>query len=440
MYVEGHGCSASFADTEILTGLITVGGFELAENEEEADVSVIVTCSVKTVTEQRMLSRIQQLSDGGRRKVVVAGCLPKINSDKILKIDPNLSMLGPGNLDKIVPTLVSTLAGKRITYLESSKLIKLGMPRTRKNEIIGVVEIASGCLSSCTFCQVKLIKGVVFSYPEERILLEVKSLIHQGSREIWLTSTDNACYGRDSHSSLPEIIRKVALLEGDFRIRVGMMNPTVTQRILEDLIEVYHNEKVFKFLHLPVQSGNDRILKEMQRGYSVQNFCEMVSSFRAEHPWLTLSTDIIVSFPSETETEFQDSMELLRKIKPDVVNLSRFGARFGTKAAKMDKQIDSSVAKDRSSRMTFLLKEIARKSNERWRGWRGEILIDELGRDALIGRNFAYKSCVLKDSFFGANDIERRKFLGKELQVKVVGATASTLSVEPMERDLVFPI
>ncbi len=435
VFLEGHGCSASFADTEILGGIISSNGYELVDAEEDADISVLVTCSVKSVTEQRMLSRIRELSDGGKRRLIVAGCLPKADPRKIRKIDPNMSMIGPGNLDKIVPALQSSLDGGQATFLENTKLVKLGLPRTRKNQVIGIIEIASGCLSSCSFCQVKLVKGVIFSYPEQDLVEEARSLIQQGSREIWLTSTDNACYGRDSKSSLPNLLRKVTQIEGGFKVRVGMMNPIVTVRILEDLIEVYLSEKVFKFLHLPVQSGNDRVLLEMQRGYNVRKFCEMVKRFREKHPFLTLSTDVIVGFPNETESDFEDSMELLRKIKPDIVNLSRFGARPGTKAELMHGQVSSQISKDRSERMTVLIKEISRDLNNAWVGWKGEILLDEIGREAIVGRNFAYKPCVIKSIDLGTSGRDVKELLGKSARVEIVSATSSTLSAVLLDHD-----
>jgi threonylcarbamoyladenosine tRNA methylthiotransferase CDKAL1 len=430
VFVEGHGCSASFADTEIITGLIGRAGYEVIEDENKADVSVLVTCSVKTVTEQRMLSRIRELSQGGKRKVVVAGCLAKAEPQKVLALDHSLSLVGPNNLDKVVPAIESTLKGSKLISLENNRLAKVGLPRTRKNNTIGIVEIASGCLSSCTFCQVKLVKGTVFSYPEEGILDEVAALTREGVSEIWLTSTDNSAYGRDSRSSLAKLLERTCAIEGNFRVRVGMMNPLLTRSMQSEVITAFKHEKVFKFLHLPVQSGSDGVLKWMQRGYTSEDYYSTVECFRSEIPDLTLSTDMIVGFPGESESDFEDSLKMLQRSTPDIVNLSRFGAREGTKAAKMDSQIRSDVAKDRSARMTTVVKEISLKNNNKWIGWSGEILIDEIGSGALIGRNFAYKPCVLKvPENFLRN--KASKVLGKNVSVKVISATPSTLRVSP---------
>lgn len=420
VYVEGHGCSASFADTEILRGMVSRGGYELVEDEHSADVSVLVTCSVKTVTEQRMFSRIKELSRGPG-KLIVAGCLPKAEYNQIFDIAPNLSMLGPGNLDSILPTLEATLDGRRLVSLESNKLVKLGLPRSRLNQVVGIVEIASGCLSSCTFCQVKLVKGTVFSYPEAEIVEEARRMVSEGAKEIWLTSTDNAAYGRDSRSTLPSLIRKITAIPGSFMIRVGMMNPLLTDRMLDDLVDVFQHNKVFKFLHLPVQSGSDRILKLMQRGYKVDDFFDTVNAFRKAIPSITLSTDIIVGFPTESDSEFEESMNLIEKARPDVVNLSRYGARPGTKAAEMDSQVSSEEAKRRSTKMTALTKQVAREKNQNWVGWKGEVLVDESVKMAYVGRNYAYKPCLI-----GADDASSTG-LGSSLFVQVHAATAATL-------------
>lgn len=422
IYVEGHGCSASFADTEMIQGALSNGGYLLVDDSREADLNIIVTCGVKSVTEQRMISRISQLSSDGK-KLIVAGCLPKADPDKILKMNPNFTLIGPDNLDVLLPAVKATISGDQLVSIESKRLVKLGMPRTRKNKVVGIVEIASGCLSSCTFCQVKLVKGTVFSYPEEQIIREAERLIEQGAREIWLTSTDNSAYGRDSRTNIAHLLSKICEIEGEFMVRVGMMNPLLTQKNQDELIDSFSHPKVFKFLHLPVQSGSDRILREMQRGYSADSYFETVRAFRSKLPCLTLSTDIIVGFPSESESEFEESMELIRLSRPDIVNISRFGAREGTKAAIMDNQIDSRRSKDRSTRMTHLVKEISAHNNRDWMNWKGQVLLDEVGKGAVIGRNFAYKPCVIVEEEFLSGEPP----LGEFAIVRVCDFTSSTL-------------
>ncbi|MHB1908151.1 MAG: tRNA (N(6)-L-threonylcarbamoyladenosine(37)-C(2))-methylthiotransferase [Nitrososphaerales archaeon] len=422
VYVEGHGCSASLADTEIITGIIGHEGFAITDTPSKADVSVLVTCSVKSITEARMIERIKDLSHDGR-KLIVAGCLPKADPKKILSISPSLSMIGPGDVDKIVPAVESTLENHHFVSLSSSKLVKVGLPRSRRNQTIGIVEIASGCLSACTFCQVKLVKGTVFSYPEKDIIDEVKSMVSSGVREIWLTSTDNAAYGRDSRSSLSDLVRKIANLDGDFMIRVGMMNPLLTDSQRDELIEIFNHDKVFKFLHLPVQSGSNRILKLMRRGYDVEDYLQTVRTFRESVKDLTLSTDIIVGFPSETEEDFQDSLQLIKDSQPDVLNLSRFGAREGTSAAVMPNQVTPAVSKQRSRVMSQYWRSVSLARNRKWISWRGTALVDETVRGAVIARNPSYKPCVIKSD-------SSKVSVGEKVTVKIFGATPFTLRAE----------
>jgi threonylcarbamoyladenosine tRNA methylthiotransferase CDKAL1 len=175
-------------------------------------------------------------------------------------------------------------------------------------------------------------------------------------------------------------------------------------------------------LHLPVQSGSNRILKVMQRGYTVEDFQVTLQAFRSAIPSLTVSTDMIVGFPSESEQEFEDSLALLRKARPDIVNISRFGPRPGTKAAAMDSPISQEESKKRSTTMTHLVRQISRENNERWIGWRGSVLIDERVKNALVGRNFSYKPCLVM-----SREYEPEKCLGLEREIKITGATASTL-------------
>jgi threonylcarbamoyladenosine tRNA methylthiotransferase CDKAL1 len=428
IFIEGHGCSASFADTEIISGLVSRSGYQIVSEETSADLSILVTCSVKSVTEQRMLARIRELRSSGQ-KVLVAGCLSAAEPNKILEIDKSLSLLGPGNLDKVEQAVASTLKGEQFVSIENSKLVKLGMPRVRQNRAIGIVEISSGCLSSCTFCQVKLVKGIVFSYPEDKILEEVKLLLSQGAKEIWLTSTDNSAYGKDTKTSLPSLIRKICAIDSDFKLRIGMMNPLLTKgQTLDDLITEFQDDKVYKFLHLPVQSGSERILKLMQRGYTVEDYLSTIDMFRSAIPNLSLSTDVIVGFPSESETDFDETVELIRKSKPDVLNLSRFGARGGTKAATMDNQIPPWVSKERSERLSRIWKQLALERNQRWIGWKGQALVDECVEEAFIARNDSYKPCLIERKLLGANDP-----IGTEVQIEVTSATSFTLHAIPLQ-------
>ena len=387
IFVEAYGCSASFADSEMISGLIVNGGHTLATSPSESDLNLIVTCSVKDTTANKMMYRIKSLKT---KPLIVAGCLAKAEQSNVEKFAENASLLGPNSLGKTLDVINSTLMGKKQIALEDSDLSKVGLPKVRLNSAVGIVEIASGCMSECTFCQTKLAKGDLSSYRLGDIVRQVQTEIKEGCKEVWLTSTDNGCYGFDIGTDLPTLVNAVSEIPKDFMIRVGMMNPMYMSRIKQNLIESYDNEKVFKFLHIPVQSGSDKVLNDMKRGHTSETFREIVKKTKERFENFTISTDIIVGFPSETEEDFQKTITLLDETKPDVVNLSKYSARPGTDAAEL-KQIDAAEIKRRSKVIFDQINKISLKSNEKWIGWKGKVLFDENTEEGIKGRNYAYK-------------------------------------------------
>ena len=191
-----------------------------------------------------------------------------------------------------------------------------------------------------------------------------------------------------------------------------MMNPMYLPHILDDMVALFHrNDKIFKFLHIPVQSGSDRILKKMKRGHTAKTFNDVVQAFRDKIPEITICTDIIVGFPSETDKDFKETLDLVARSKPDIVNISRYGARPGTEAYIWKGiRIKSQVSKKRSESLHTLATRIAAERNSLWQGWQGEIIIDEIGKVAQ-GRNYAYKPVVISSS------ADRR--LGEKIYVRV---------------------
>ena len=387
IFVEAYGCSASFADSEMISGLIVNGGHTLATSPSESDLNLIVTCSVKDTTANKMMYRIKSLKT---KPLIVAGCLAKAEQNNVEKFVENASLLGPNSLGKTLDVINSTLMGKKQIALEDSDLSKVGLPKVRLNSAVGIVEIASGCMSECTFCQTKLAKGDLSSYRLGDIVRQVQTEIKEGCKEVWLTSTDNGCYGFDIGTDLPTLVNAVSEIPKDFMIRVGMMNPMYMSRIKQNLIESYDNEKVFKFLHIPVQSGSDKVLNDMKRGHTSETFREIVKKTKERFENFTISTDVIVGFPSETEEDFQKTITLLDETKPDVVNLSKYSARPGTDAAEL-KQIDAAEIKRRSKVIFNQINKISLKSNEKWIGWKGKVLFDENTEEGIKGRNYAYK-------------------------------------------------
>ena len=393
IFVESYGCSASFADSEMISGLILNGGHTLVDDSSESDLNVVVTCSVKDATANKMINRIKSLKS---KPLVVAGCLPKAEKSTVEKFTENASLLGPNSLGKTLQVIDSTLNGRKQIALEDSDLSKVGLPKVRLNPAVGIVEIASGCMSECTFCQTKLSKGDLSSYRLGDIVRQVQTEINEGCKEIWLTSTDNGCYGFDIGTDLPSLVNAVADIPGDFMVRVGMMNPMYMPRIKEGLMKSFDSDKVFKFLHVPVQSGSDKVLHDMKRGHTAGTYREIVKKTKERFGDFTISTDIIVGFPSENEEDFQKTVDLLDETRPSAVNLSRYSARPGTEAAEW-KQMDVVEVKRRSKIIFEQINKISTENNQKWIGWMGKVLFDEKTDEGIKGRNFAYKPVFVPD-------------------------------------------
>ena len=413
IFVESYGCSASFADGEMISGLILNGGHTLVEDSEDSDLNIVVTCSVKDATANKMIHRIKSLKE---KPLVVAGCLPKAEKSTVEKFTENASLLGPNSLGKTLQIIDSTLNGQKLIALDDTDLSKVGLPKVRLNPYVGIVEIASGCMSECTFCQTKLSKGDLTSYRLGDIVRQVQTEIKEGCKEVWLTSTDNGCYGFDIGTDLPSLVNAISEIPEEFMLRVGMMNPMYMPRIRDDLIKAYNNDKVFKFIHIPVQCGSNKVLNDMKRGHTAETFRDIVNKIRSQFKDFTISTDIIVGFPTETEEDFQKTVDLLDEIKPDVVNLSKYSARPGTDAAEL-KQIDAVEVKRRSKMIFEQISKISIENNKKWIGWKGKVLFDEKTDEGIKGRNFAYKPIFVKD------DVD----IGQSHTVEITDVTVSTL-------------
>jgi threonylcarbamoyladenosine tRNA methylthiotransferase CDKAL1 len=421
VYIESYGCSNSQAEAEIMAGLLEKAGFDVVSNENNADVLIVVTCYVKSPTQQKILFRIRQLNQRySDKKIIIAGCMPEGIHGKLMDVSPESSMVSTHHVKDIVKAVEKTTKGKRVEYLGESKQVKLCLPKIRKNSLIDIVPISSGCNSSCSYCCVRLAKGKLFSYPKEMIVKEVRDSVRQGCKDIWITSQDNASYG---DGRLPELMNELSRISGSFFVRIGMMNPKSVLPILSDLISAYRNEKIYKFLHLPVQSGDDAILGKMNRGYKANDFEKIVDAFRNNFR-CQLWTDVIVGFPGETEKQFQKTFKLIEKTKPDWVNVSRYGPRPGTPASKM-KRVESKIVSRRCSELSKLVRELSLKKNREWIDWKGEILIYKRGkeRNQWFGRNFAYKPFLVE--LKGSNH-------GRLIDVRAVQAKRAFIVAEPV--------
>jgi len=414
-YLETFGCSANQSDSEIMAGLLSRAGFVVISDEnaaKNADLLILNTCTVKAPTEQRALFRIAELSKL-RKPLIVAGCLAQTQPDRIRSLAPKASIVGTHAVTNIAKFAIRALEGERVEELgEGGK--KICLPKIRRNPVVDIVQINEGCSGHCTFCGTKAARGDLFSYPIEEIVREVSAAKAAGCKEFWLTSQDCGAYGLDNEKNLARLLKEItAKVAGKYFLRVGMANPTYVKTCAGELIEAFKHPNVFKFLHIPVQSGSDKVLADMKRGHSADDVINIVAKFRKAFPEIQIWTDIIVGYPTETEEDFRLSLELIEEIQPDYVNVSRFGARPGTAAAQL-KPLKTEVLKDRSRRMSALCRTIALERNKKWLGWRGEVLVDEFNHEKqnFVGRNFAYKSIVLRG----------KHQLGEILEIKIKNA------------------
>ena len=393
VYIETQGCTANKAYSEMLAGILK-GKHKIVDNLKDAELIIINSCALKTPTENAILREIEKYP---KKKIQVIGCLPK-SFPEHPKLKKFFNMQTPIDV----------------------KGVKLNFPRIRKNKLIGIVPVSEGCLNNCTFCAGKLAKGNLFSYPETQILKEVKNALKEGCKEIYITSQDMGCYGFDRKTNLVELLKKVVSIDGNFWVRIGMMNPDHVLKFLEELIEIYKSEKIYKFLHIPVQSGSNSVLKSMNRTYNASDFEKIVKSFRKEIHNVVISTDIIVGFPGETEKDFKESYDLIKKTKPDILNITRYWPRKGTKAADFPNQLHSRDKKERSRKITELFDKITIDSNKKWIGKETEVLINSNGKykNQYKGRNIFYKPVVVKSN---------KDVLGKKIKVKIKDVSKSSL-------------
>lgn len=415
IYFEPYGCTLNYGESGIMEELVETAGNTIVQEPAQADVLVLVTCTVIETTENKMLKRLTEFSQT-KKPVIVAGCMASVQAETILTTMPSAQLLPPDKIYEIPQVLESI--GKKLNLknedIEDS-------PQKSITSIDAIVPISNGCLGSCTYCITRLARGDLRSYPPEKVIKSISDALSQTQYEIRLTAQDTAVYGLDQQTNLPCLLKLVNEKfsgRNDFRIRVGMMNPNTTIPILDDLIDQYKSDLIFKFLHLPVQSGDDDILREMKRGYKVKDFIKIVDKFREALPELTLSTDIIIGYPGETEEQFQNSVELIKKVRPNIINITRFSARPGTEAYDCKDKIHGRIQKERSRILTKVRFEISKNLNGQAIDETKRILVTEVGKgNSVMGRTDNYQTVVVKEKFK----------LGNFVNVKIVDATNSYL-------------
>ena len=412
VYLETYGCTLNQADSDIMGGILRHAGFRLVKKTDEADVVILNTCTVKGRTENKIISRIEALRKQGKR-IVAAGCL-SINEKRVRTACPEAVLVYPGAVSFIAEAVRKAANGEGGEFREKSA--KEGLPRIFTKPILRI-PIQEGCVGNCHFCQTKLARPYLMSYSVKWLRSWVEEGVKKGAKEIQLTGMDSGAYGLDLGTDLVALLEEMREVRGDFRIRLGMINPGHAKKMLPKLLDIFKDRKFYKFFHLPVQTGSEKVRREMNRAHSVADFRKVVRAIRKKFPDACISTDIIVGYPTETRKDFEKTLKLVKEIKPDIVNVSKFASRRGTTAAEM-REIPTDEVKRRSTELAELVHKIGAEKNRKFEGKRMEVLVTEKGK-TLKGRAENYKQvCVLGKS---------KLKLGDKVRVRIIGSNFGSL-------------
>lgn len=395
--VLNYGCSANLAESEVIKGLLKRAGHEVTSNGE---ITILNLCTVKgDLSALRNVRKIYEKNQGN--KVIITGCITNKLRELVKEKYPETSIMTTHQLSRVTE-VVDRVVNDEIVELKLEKSEqKVNLPKIRTNPCVGIVIISNGCLSTCTYCSTKQVKGYLKSYSLQLIKKEVENCVKEGCKEIWLTSQDNGCWGFDINSNPGKLLRVVCDVEGEFFVRFGMASPQHVMKNIDSIIEAYKNTKMFKFLHVPVQSGSNKVLKDMRREYTVELYKELIAKFKKEIPEIRIATDIITGFPTESAEDFEKTIKLVKETLPDVVNISKFVARPGTIAARM-KNLPSEVTKERTKQLTKVSREISREQLKKYLGWRGRVVVESQGKNnTVIARNAEYVPIVLQKGQVG---------------------------------------
>ncbi len=403
IYIETFGCTFNKADSQIMAGLLQEDHANIVSTPFDADVIIINTCYVKYPTEQKVINRIHEIQRQlPQKKLIIAGCMVEIDQDKLKKAAPNAGWIGPHRIKSTPDVVKSTLNGEIVRVSGFRDDMKVCLPKVRFNPFIHIIQICEGCIRECSYCCTRFARGRLQSYPIDMIRCEAEEAIADGCVELQLTAQDTAAYGKDTGETLSELIENITGLDGTFRVRIGMMHPKSMMDDLDNIIDVFRDEKVYKFLHIPLQSGNDNVLRDMNRGYSVDEFMDIIKRFRAEIPEISIATDVIVGYPTENEEAFFDTFNVIEDIKPDFLHISKYRHRPKAKSSSMD-ELDYNTIKKRSKLLNDLKSEITYQNNLKLIGTTQKVLITEKGRKGgYIGRTDSYKPIIVENDQIGS--------------------------------------
>ena len=371
--------------------------------------------------------------------IYITGCAPKDFREEALRAVPNVQFTSLKELETSAQS-PSSLINARTPG--SNKIYRNVL---RESPFVGIVNIEEGCLDACAFCSTHLVKGRLHSFAPQTIVDQVQALVDDGCLEIQLTGQDCACYGFDIGTNLAELTQRILThVNGNYRIRLGMGNPRHVLSYQEALLDCFTDDRIYKFIHIPVQSGSENVLKAMNRRHTARDYATLAHAFTERFHKFTLSTDLIVGYPGEIDADFNDTLKLLKETRPTVCNITRFVARPGTVAAHLESTINSAhleasnserlaptplaipddIKHERSAILAEAFQKIALENNREWIGDECTVVTEKQGYRAgtTIARNEAYRPVALQGTFPA----------GQTLRVRITDAEPFALIAKPL--------
>ncbi len=453
VYIKTYGCQMNERDSEAVAAQLVAKGYDLAPSEHVADVILLNTCSVRDMAEQKALNKMENLAADVRRSrpdVVLGflGCMAQSRGQELIDKLPDVDLVvGTQKFHRTANYLDEILAGRRDKVVDTGE--EQGSEATIKehlfcgnpgangdhpagagpHQVTAFVSIMQGCNQYCTFCIVPYTRGAERSRTIADIVSECRGLVARGVREITLLGQIVTSYGkreigvRDGKSAFVQLLEALNEIEGLERIRFTSPHP---KGYGDDLVEAYGRlDKLCESAHLPVQSGSDRVLKLMHRGYTRERFVGIVEKLRHVKPGMNITTDVIVGFPGETEADFEETLSLVREVGFDNAYCFKYSPRKGTPAAAMPDQVPPEVIEARHTRLLDLVNEIGKEKYRRCVGQRVQILVEGPSRkrpERFEGRTRANRIVVFDGS-------ERHR--GELLDVQITRAGSFTLYGDP---------
>ncbi|KAK2855329.1 hypothetical protein Q7C36_007198 [Tachysurus vachellii] len=433
VWMRTWGCSHNSSDGEYMAGQLAASGYKMTDDPSEADVWLLNSCTVKNPAEDHFRNNIKKAQEQNK-KVVVAGCVPQ--AQPRMDYLKGLSIIGVQQIDRVVEVVDEAVKGHSVRLLgpkkDNGKRLggaRLDLPKIRKNPLIEIISINTGCLNACTYCKTKHARGDLASYPIEELVERARQSFQEGVCEIWLTSEDTGAYGRDIGTDLPTLLWELVkeIPEGCM-LRLGMTNPPYILEHLEEMAKILCHPRVYAFLHVPVQSASDSVLMDMKREYCCDDFTHVVDFLKDRVPGITIATDIICGFPGETDEDFQQTMELVRKYRFPSLFINQFYPRPGTPAAKME-QVPAHVKKQRTKELSALFHSYNPYDHKV--GQRQSVLVTEESFDTqyYVAHNRFYEQVLVP---------KKLEFKGKMIKVDIFEAGKHFLRGRPVEESTVI--